>query len=110
MIILKTTAMNELTKEQKLCLIKDSIGIYKNHPDYLCRLITDRAFSNFGYINDLEYGYGNDTTITVTLIPEFLKFKPEDKKNEDPWFGNILMGTERRLEVLSELYELINKL
>jgi hypothetical protein len=98
--------MKELTKEQKLEVLKECIREYKVLPIYLCPLIACTARSIY-MINDNEYFNHSNSTIAKTLIPELLKFKPEDKELNMGWFGGRETGYEKRKEVLDELYELI---
>jgi hypothetical protein len=100
--------MNELTKEQKLQVIEDCIKTHKIYPGYLCFLLAKSAFK-FSYIDFLTYINIYHSEISTTLIPEFLSFKPEDKIVKGSWFGDVDEGSEKRLEVLYELYDLIEK-
>jgi hypothetical protein len=98
--------MKELTKEQKLEVLEECIRKHKVNTYYLCSLIARSAHSA-KMINNDEYRCNAHSTVAITLIPEFLRFKPEDKKIGEAWFGGIATGYEKRKEVLDELYELI---
>jgi hypothetical protein len=95
--------MKELSKGGKLDVIKTAIALYKEKPTYLCNYLAYSAY-RLKYIDSSEYSYPSDTIITGTLIPEFLKFKPEGLK-ADEWFGSIEEGRVTRLDVLHQLYD-----
>jgi hypothetical protein len=98
--------MEELTKKQKLRVIKNSIEEYEIDPTFLCWLITANAY-RLDLVSEFDYLGNFHGSIATTLIPEFLTFKPGNVELNFVWFNWDDEGRSRREKVLRNLYELI---
>jgi hypothetical protein len=110
--------IRELTTDEKLKVIDTILSDYEkeNKEDYICRSILYTAMAN-GFITSHEFRIcmGNVSQLAITLIPEFLEFKPEEKEieSESGWFelpskfGGKWTG--KRTEVLRQLRDIISK-
>lgn len=98
--------MNELSKEQKLKVLKVAIDEYNG--GLLCPLIARESYFR-GYMTEGEYGRTSNAVIAKTLIPELLQFKPRGKDIYAPWLGSVdnPESKAKRLSVLKELVEII---
>jgi hypothetical protein len=98
--------MQELTNKQKLEVLKETLRYYDGY--CLCNVIAHEAYL-MDYIEVGEYDRYSNSSISNSLIPELLQFKPEGKRNGESWFGPTERpgSTAKRTQVLKDLIEMI---
>jgi hypothetical protein len=78
------TTMKELSREQKLRVLKEVIDEYNG--GFLCGLIARKSYF-LGYITSSECGRASNAVIAKELIPELLQFKPKGCTINNSWFN-----------------------
>lgn len=86
-----------MTKEDKVKVLELALEILENKhqikASFIC-VAVESAASELGLRNDEN---------AIKLIPELLKYKPDDKKSNYTWFP--VEEREKRIDILKEIIE-----